>query len=221
MRSQTGSGGRGTVTTTRDSERAGYRTGSDPRVEAAKALAGPRLTDIKRLDGLVRIDTRGKNKFMLRLGESSSEVVEALESASLYNVLCKLAERQTLETLRKPAPHVLVKGIHSKTWAPAEDYTGSAEQLGLSAEEHKAMLASQSSAGFLFHRMTQSLQLQARARLRLLKLSQAELAQKIGVSEPRVTKILRGNDNLTLSSVAKLAQALGCAVLLKLEPINK
>ncbi len=40
-------------------------------------------------------------------------------------------------------------------------------------------------------------------------ISQKELAEKIGVSPQQVSKILRGNENLTLETIAKLEAALG------------
>ena len=45
--------------------------------------------------------------------------------------------------------------------------------------------------------------------LRAKNVSQKELAEKIGVSPQQVSKILRGNENLTLETIAKLEAALG------------
>ncbi len=45
-------------------------------------------------------------------------------------------------------------------------------------------------------------------------ISQRELAEKIGVSPQQVNKILKGNENLTLETIAKLEAALGNVLLL-------
>jgi len=46
--------------------------------------------------------------------------------------------------------------------------------------------------------------------------SQAELAAAIGVSQPYISKILKGNANFTLATMTKLAQALGAKVRIQL-----
>ena len=51
-------------------------------------------------------------------------------------------------------------------------------------------------------------------------LSRADLARALNTSPAYVTKILRGNANLTLRSMAKLALALGMKVRLHLAPVE-
>ncbi len=48
--------------------------------------------------------------------------------------------------------------------------------------------------------------------------SRAELARRAGTSPAYITKILRGNTNFTLATMAKLARALGMEVRLHLAP---
>jgi len=43
-------------------------------------------------------------------------------------------------------------------------------------------------------------------------ISKAELARKLGVSKPYVTKLLGGGANLTLESMVRLAEALDCSL---------
>jgi transcriptional regulator with XRE-family HTH domain len=43
-------------------------------------------------------------------------------------------------------------------------------------------------------------------------ISKADLARKLGVSKPYVTKLLGGGANLTLESMVRLAEALGCSL---------
>ncbi len=45
------------------------------------------------------------------------------------------------------------------------------------------------------------------------QLSQKELAEKMGVSPQQVNKIVKGRENLTLETIAKLEQALGIPLL--------
>ncbi len=52
------------------------------------------------------------------------------------------------------------------------------------------------------------------------KISQAELAAAIGVSQPYVSKVLKGNVNFTLATMTKLAHALGAEVHVHLSPIG-
>jgi len=49
--------------------------------------------------------------------------------------------------------------------------------------------------------------------------SRSELAAKIGVSAPYVTKILKGNVNFTIGTMVKLARAVGADLDLHLKPI--
>lgn len=48
--------------------------------------------------------------------------------------------------------------------------------------------------------------------------SRAELARRIGTSSAYVTKILRGTSNFTLSSMVRVAMALGCDLRIHLAP---
>jgi transcriptional regulator with XRE-family HTH domain len=53
------------------------------------------------------------------------------------------------------------------------------------------------------------------------KISQADLAAAIGVSQPYISKVLRGNVNFTLATMTKLARALGAEVHVHLSPIGR
>ncbi len=57
------------------------------------------------------------------------------------------------------------------------------------------------------------------ARMEEEKVSRAELARRLGTSKAYVTKVLGGNANFTLYSLAKLALALGGKVRVSIEPI--
>jgi transcriptional regulator with XRE-family HTH domain len=48
--------------------------------------------------------------------------------------------------------------------------------------------------------------------------SRSELANRLGVKPPRVTRILQGNDNFTLRTVVHVADALGCRLVFTLAP---
>lgn len=50
--------------------------------------------------------------------------------------------------------------------------------------------------------------------------SQADLAAAIGVSQPYISKVLKGNVNFTLATMTKLAHALGAEVHIHLSPIG-
>ncbi len=52
------------------------------------------------------------------------------------------------------------------------------------------------------------------------KISQADLAAAIGVSQPYISKVLKGNANFTLATMTKLAHALGAEVHIRLAPIG-
>lgn len=52
------------------------------------------------------------------------------------------------------------------------------------------------------------------------EISRADLARALNTSPAYVTKILRGNANLTLRSMAKVALALGMKVRLHLAPVG-
>jgi transcriptional regulator with XRE-family HTH domain len=51
-------------------------------------------------------------------------------------------------------------------------------------------------------------------------MSQAEFARNLGKSEPYVTKVLRGDSNLTMESMASLARAAGGQVDIKILDMN-
>ncbi|HXU33217.1 MAG TPA: helix-turn-helix transcriptional regulator [Thermoanaerobaculia bacterium] len=57
------------------------------------------------------------------------------------------------------------------------------------------------------------------ARMEEEKVSRAELARRLGTSKAYVTKVLGGNANFTLHSLAKLALAVGGKVRIGIEPI--
>ncbi len=50
------------------------------------------------------------------------------------------------------------------------------------------------------------------ARMEKQRMSQADLARKLGVSRARISQILSGNDNLTLKSIVAVAVGLDCRV---------
>lgn len=52
------------------------------------------------------------------------------------------------------------------------------------------------------------------------KISQADLAAAMGVSQPYISKVLKGNVNFTLATMTKLAHALGAEVHVRLAPIG-
>lgn len=51
-------------------------------------------------------------------------------------------------------------------------------------------------------------------------ISQAELAEAAGVSQPYISKVLKGNVNFTLATMTKLARAVGAVVRIQLAPIE-
>jgi transcriptional regulator with XRE-family HTH domain len=50
-------------------------------------------------------------------------------------------------------------------------------------------------------------------------LTRTALAEKIGTSPAYITKILRGDTNFTLDSMARIAQSLDCEIDFKLRPL--
>ena len=52
------------------------------------------------------------------------------------------------------------------------------------------------------------------------KISRSELAARIGSSPPYVTKVLRGNVDVNVSMMAKLARALGAEVRIQLVEVQ-
>jgi len=57
-------------------------------------------------------------------------------------------------------------------------------------------------------------------RMELTGTTRTELADRLGVKPPRVTRILQGNDNFTLRTVSQVAEALGCRLVFALEPCD-
>lgn len=57
-------------------------------------------------------------------------------------------------------------------------------------------------------------------RMDAIGLSRAGFARKIGDSPAYVTKVLRGEENLTAKSMAKLARAVNCVVRIHLAPVG-
>ena len=55
-------------------------------------------------------------------------------------------------------------------------------------------------------------------RMELTGTTRTELANRLGVKPPRVTRILQGNDNFTLRTVVHVADALGCRLVFGLAP---
>lgn len=51
-------------------------------------------------------------------------------------------------------------------------------------------------------------------------ISKTELAGRIGASQPYVTRILKGRDNLTIATMVKLARAVGLKVQISLDGIG-
>lgn len=51
-----------------------------------------------------------------------------------------------------------------------------------------------------------------------LGVNRTELAQRLGVSKAFITKLLRGNTNITLKTMAALARSLGCNVSIDICP---
>ena len=60
---------------------------------------------------------------------------------------------------------------------------------------------------------SQAIALRILRTLRAKNVSQKELAEKIGVSPQQVNKIVKGRENLTLETIAKLETALGIVLL--------
>lgn len=56
------------------------------------------------------------------------------------------------------------------------------------------------------------------ARMDMLGIRRSELATRMGVSRPMITKLLRGTGNLTLQTMTNAAQAVGCELTVSLSP---
>lgn len=57
-------------------------------------------------------------------------------------------------------------------------------------------------------------------RLDTLRMSRSAFAEKIGAAPPYVTRVLRGEENLTAASMSKLARAVGSVVRVHLAPLG-
>lgn len=57
-------------------------------------------------------------------------------------------------------------------------------------------------------------------RLDVLKMSRTAFAEKIGAAPPYVTRVLRGEENLTAATMSKLARAVGSVVRIHLAPLG-
>ncbi|MDA3937265.1 MAG: helix-turn-helix transcriptional regulator [Actinomycetota bacterium] len=55
-------------------------------------------------------------------------------------------------------------------------------------------------------------------RMEQTDVSRADLARRIGVKPPRITRILQGNDNFTLKTLVGVADALDCKLVFTLAP---
>ena len=58
-------------------------------------------------------------------------------------------------------------------------------------------------------------------RMKQKGISQRELAKRLGVSDAYISKILKGNENISLKTLIKLALALGLNVEIKMQPIEQ
>jgi transcriptional regulator with XRE-family HTH domain len=52
-------------------------------------------------------------------------------------------------------------------------------------------------------------------------ITRTALAEKLGTSRAYITKILRGDTNFTLESMARVAQALDCEINFELRPLDR
>lgn len=48
-------------------------------------------------------------------------------------------------------------------------------------------------------------------------ISKTELARRLGVSQPYVTRVLKGGDNLTVGTMVKIARAVGASLQISLQ----
>jgi transcriptional regulator with XRE-family HTH domain len=58
-------------------------------------------------------------------------------------------------------------------------------------------------------------------RMKSRGLTRTALAEKLGTSPAYITKILRGDTNFTLESIARIAQALDCEINFELRPLDR
>ena len=68
----------------------------------------------------------------------------------------------------------------------------------------------ESSSGYLAEQMAVTLLAELNERMRVLAISNSDLARAAGVSPAYITKLFRGPSNVSLETVAKLALAVGC-----------
>lgn len=59
------------------------------------------------------------------------------------------------------------------------------------------------------------------ARMKSRGTTRTALAEKMGTSPAYITKILRGDTNFTLESMARIAQALDCEINFELRPLDR
>jgi transcriptional regulator with XRE-family HTH domain len=59
------------------------------------------------------------------------------------------------------------------------------------------------------------------ARMKSCGITRTALAEKLGTSPAYITKILRGDTNFTLESMARVAQALDCEINFELRPLDR
>lgn len=62
-------------------------------------------------------------------------------------------------------------------------------------------------------RMSMHIATEIRYQLKTQRLTQADLARRMGVKPAQITKILSGKENLSLKTVCRLEEALGCRLL--------
>ena len=66
-----------------------------------------------------------------------------------------------------------------------------------------------SSETYLTEKLVLAVQTELIGRMRELGFTQEQLAQKLGVSQPNISKMLNKEENMTLKTIATLARALG------------
>jgi transcriptional regulator with XRE-family HTH domain len=70
--------------------------------------------------------------------------------------------------------------------------------------------------GLLFEFVEQVLEIMEREQL-----SRTDLAKKLGCSNAYITKLFKGNQNLTLRKIFEIADALGCSFNFAIKPVQK
>ncbi|MCO5202216.1 MAG: helix-turn-helix transcriptional regulator [Chloroflexi bacterium] len=74
---------------------------------------------------------------------------------------------------------------------------------------------------YLFELVSLAISEEIVARVDSLGLNRRQLAERLGVSAPRVTQLLAGDDNLTLKTLTAIAAALDATVSVKLSPRSR